>query len=104
MNQPKRQGVVGVLDLLEYKMQIKNIKHEDIDINETGIIVYGEGDFCEKAADVAAAQYRPCILLGAKEKYFATKYEPLYLDKLDRNAMINYIASFEYAEEIKSYE
>ncbi len=81
-------------------MKIRNIKYHHIDTSENDIVVYGEGELCEKAADIAAAQYRPCILVGASDRYPATKYEPLYLDEDNEIAIREYIASFEYVAQL----
>lgn len=57
------------------KFHYENIKVDDPD----DVIIVGVMDSCEKAAEVAAAQFRPCILIDSPQKYHATKYEPLYL-------------------------
>ena len=77
-------------------MTIVNVEDRAIAVTENDIIVLGVGKWCKRAADLAAAQYRPCVLIGAKERYPATKYEPLYLAEYDEQAIAEYcnIASF----------
>ena len=60
-------------------MTIVNVRARAINVREQDIIILGEGVWCKRAADLAAAQYRPSILVGAQECYPYTKYEPLYV-------------------------
>ena len=60
-------------------MTIVNVRARAINATEQDIIILGEGVWCKRAADLAAAQYRPSILVGAQECYPYTKYEPLYV-------------------------
>lgn len=70
------------------------IRHDAPD----NVVIIGVGDECEAAAEVAAAQYRPCILIDAPERYHSTKFEPVYLYTDKDNVLaecIDYCMSFE---------
>jgi hypothetical protein len=83
-------------------MKLVNIKDRNIGIEESDIVILGENQWCERAADLAAAQYRPCVLIGAKERYAATKYEPLYLDEYDETAIQEYVRFAEFVTDLNT--
>ena len=81
-------------------MNIINITERKICVLENDIIVLGEGVDCERAADLAAAQYRPCILIGAGDKYAETKYSPLYLECYNRDHIAEYVNDCSYVAQL----
>lgn len=76
------------------KFHYDEIRHDDPD----DVVIIGVEDECAAAAEVAAAQYRPCILVDAPERYHFTKFEPLYLFTAKHNVLnecIEYCMSFD---------